>query len=71
MGGWLMVSFQGKETLKRKNFCETDLELLALICLKDTIFDNKTRPGLNIIIGIKKLLYITPTLYYLFGENLV
>ena len=66
-----MVSFQGKETLNRKKFCEIILELLPLIWLKDTIFDNKTRPGLNIIMTIKKLLYFPEHLYYLFGEKLV
>ena len=59
------------ETLKHKKFCKILVELLPLIWLKDTIFDNKTRPGLNIIMAIKKLLYIPQTLYYLFGEKLV
>ena len=67
----MVLNFEGMETLKCKNFCEINLELLALIWLKDTIFDNKTTRGLNIIIGIKKLLYIPQTLYYLFGEKLV
>ena len=71
MGGWLMVSFWEMETLDWKKFCEIILKLLPLIWLKDTIFDNKTRPGLNIIIAIKKLLYIPQPLYYLFGEKLV
>lgn len=66
-----MVSFKGMETLDWKKFCEINLKLLNIIWLKDTIFDNKTRPGLNIIMPIKKLLYIPQTLYYLFGEKLV
>ena len=71
MGGCVWVSFWETETLERKNFCEIILELLPLIWVKDTIFDNKTSPGLNIIMAIKKLLYIPQPLYYLFGENLV
>ena len=71
MGGWLMLDFKGMETLNWKIFCEINLELLALIWLKDTIFDNKTTPHLNIIMAIKKLLYFPHHLYYLFGEKLV
>ena len=66
-----MLNFQGKETLKRKNFWGLDCDVLNIIWLKNTIFDNKSTPGLNIIVGIKKLLYIPQHLYYLFGENLV
>ena len=70
-GYFVVLNFQEKETLKRKKICEIILELLPLIWLKDTIFDNKTRPGLNIIMTIKKLLYFPQTLYYLFGEKSV
>ena len=66
-----MVSFWEKETLDWKNFCEILVELLPLIWLKDTIFDNRSTPGLNIIMTIKKLLYFPQPPYDLFGENLV
>ena len=69
MGDCVWVSCWETETLKRKKFCEIILELLPLIWLKDTIFDNKTTPHLNIVMAIKKLLYIPQTLYYLFGEK--
>ena len=59
------------ETLKHKKFCETDVDVVSTIRLKNRRFDNKTRPGLNIIMVIKKLLYFPQTLYYLFGEKLV
>ena len=59
------------ETLIGKKFWGVDLEVLSTIRLKNRYFDNKSTPGLNIIIGIKKLLYIPQTLYYLFGEKLV
>ena len=66
-----MLNFQEKETLKRKIFCETDVDVLSTIWLKDTVFDNKTTARLNIIMAIKKLLYFPETLYYLFGEKSV
>ena len=70
-GYCVMLNFQGKETLDWKNFWGLDCDVLNIIWLKDTIFDNKTTPHLNIIMAIKKLLYIPQPLYYLFGENLV
>ena len=66
-----MVSFWEKETLDWKKFCETDVEVLSTIRLKNRGFDNKSTPCLNIIMVIKKLLYFPQPLYYLFGENLV
>ena len=71
MGDCVWVSFWEMETLDWKNFCEILVELLSTIWLKDTIFDNKTTPHLNIIMAIKKLLYFPQHLYYLFGEKLV
>ena len=67
--GVVVLNFEGMETLKRKNFWGVDLEVLSTIRLKNRGFDNKSTPGLNIIIAIKKLLYFPQTLYYLFGEK--
>ena len=64
-----MLIFKGKETLKRKFFCETDVDVLSTIRLKNRYFDNKNTPHLNIIMAIKKLLYFPKPLYYLFGEK--
>ena len=69
--GVVVLNFEGMETLKRKIFCERYCDVLTLIWLKNTIFANKTSPGLNIIMAIKKLLYFPQPLYYLFGEKLV
>ena len=59
------------ETLIGKNFWGLDYEVLSTIRLKNRAFDNKSTPGLNIIMVVKELLYIPQTLYYLFGEKLV
>ena len=69
--GVVVVIFEGMETLDWKNFWGVDLEVLSTIRLKNRGFDNKSTPGLNIIMVIKKLLYFPHPLYYLFGKNLV
>ena len=69
--GVVVVIFKGMETLECKIFWGLDCDVLNIIWLKYTIFDNKTTPHLNIIMAIKKLLYIPHHLYYLFGEKLV
>ena len=65
----VILNFQEKETLDWENFCEIVVKLLLLIWLKNTIFDNKTRPGINIILDIKKLLYFPQQIYYIFVEK--
>ena len=69
--GVVVVIFKGMETLECKIFWGLDCDVLNIIWLKYTIFDNKTTPHLNIIMTIKKLLYFPEPLYYLFGEKLV